>query len=95
MSLLVVTTGRVASGAEEQARSAATELALECRTDPRCLEYRVCVDPAEPGALIVIELWDGDDALAAHVQHDHTRRFLEAITPISMGVPEVRKGTVV
>ena len=39
------------------------------RDEPRCLTYTMSADPARPGRISIVELWDSAEALEAHFQH--------------------------
>ncbi len=51
----------VTSTAELQA---ATE-----RDEPGCVVYTISADPANPGRIRIVELWESAEALDAHFQH--------------------------
>ena len=39
------------------------------RDEPGCLAYTMSADPARPGRISIVELWDSPEALDAHFQH--------------------------
>ena len=39
------------------------------RDEPGCLAYTMSADPARPGRIAIVELWDSPEALDAHFQH--------------------------
>ena len=39
------------------------------RDEPGCLTYTMSADPARPGRISIVELWDSAEALEAHFQH--------------------------
>jgi quinol monooxygenase YgiN len=39
------------------------------RDEPGCVEYTIAADPADPGRIVITELWESEDALAAHFRH--------------------------
>lgn len=39
------------------------------RDEPGCLVYSMAPDPAEPGRISIVELWESAEALDAHFQH--------------------------
>ena len=45
--------------------------------EPGCRAYSYAEDVAEPGLFRVIELWDGREALSAHFETPHMRRWVE------------------
>lgn len=54
--------------------NAAASLALE----PGCLQFDVCVDPAERTKILLYEIYVDDAAFAAHLASAHYRAFDEA-----------------
>jgi quinol monooxygenase YgiN len=39
------------------------------RDEPGCLVYTIAADPADAGRIRIIELWESEEALAAHFNH--------------------------
>jgi quinol monooxygenase YgiN len=39
------------------------------RDEPGCLAYTMSADPARPGRISIVELWESPEALDAHFQH--------------------------
>jgi quinol monooxygenase YgiN len=39
------------------------------RDEPGCVAYTMSADPARPGRIAIVELWESADALEAHFQH--------------------------
>ena len=39
------------------------------RDEPGCLTYTMSADPARPGRISIVELWDSAEALESHFQH--------------------------
>ena len=37
--------------------------------EPGCVVYTMSADPAEPGRISIVELWESSEALDAHFQH--------------------------
>jgi quinol monooxygenase YgiN len=37
--------------------------------EPGCLVYTIAADPADPGRIQIVELWDSSEALDAHFRH--------------------------
>jgi quinol monooxygenase YgiN len=48
--------------------------------EPGCRAYSYAEDVAEPGLFRVTELWDSRDALSAHFETPHMRRWVEQRT---------------
>ena len=47
--------------------------AATARDEPGCLAYTMAADPARPGRISIVELWDSAEALDAHFQHPNFR----------------------
>jgi quinol monooxygenase YgiN len=45
------------------------ELQASARDEPGCVVYTMSADPARPGRITIVELWESADALDAHFQH--------------------------
>ena len=43
--------------------------AATARDEPGCLAYTMSADPARPGRISIVELWDSPEALDAHFRH--------------------------
>lgn len=39
------------------------------RDEPGCIAYTMSADPARPGRISIVELWESAEALDAHFQH--------------------------
>lgn len=37
------------------------------RAEPGCLDYVFAADPVEPGRVVLVEQWESEEALAAHI----------------------------
>lgn len=68
---------RLPQKALEQARPLMSEVIKATLAEPGCLTYSYAEDVAEPGLFRVTELWDSREALAAHFQTPHMRRWSE------------------
>jgi quinol monooxygenase YgiN len=49
------------------------------RDEPGCLVYTIAADPADPGRIRIVELWDSAESLDAHFLHPNFRATGEAI----------------
>jgi len=50
-----------------------------CRAEAGCHRYDISGDVADPGRFYVTELWEDDDALAAHSKQPHMKDFGRAL----------------
>lgn len=58
--------------------AATAELQLSTRAEePGCLEYTIGADPADPGRILIAELWDSEASLDAHFVHPNFVRMGE------------------
>jgi quinol monooxygenase YgiN len=57
---------------------AAMQIANETQADDGCVFYQFSED-LETGAIIGVEIWRDREALAAHMQHNHTIHFLAGL----------------
>jgi quinol monooxygenase YgiN len=48
--------------------------------EPGCLVYTIAADPAAPGRIRIVELWESAEALDAHFQHPNFRATGAALT---------------
>lgn len=67
--------------------AAATTVTSASRGDEGCVDYGFFTDPADPGALVSVEVWRDRAALDAHLGHDHTHAFLAAVPELVAGQP--------
>lgn len=65
----------------------ATTVTSASRGDDGCVDYGFFTDPADPGALVSVEVWRDRAALDAHMGHDHTHAFLAAVPELVAGQP--------
>jgi quinol monooxygenase YgiN len=57
-----------------------TALQLATQTDePGCVVYTISADPAVPGRIRIVELWESAETLDAHFQHPNFRATGEAL----------------
>ena len=49
------------------------------RDEPGCLVYTMAADPAEPGRISIVELWESAEALDAHFLHPNFKATGEAL----------------
>ena len=43
--------------------------------EPGCRRFDVCTDPQRPGRFVLYEIYDDDDAVAAHLAAPHFKAF--------------------
>lgn len=60
------------------------------RAEPGNVDYRFSTDLDEPGRLNVVEQWEDEAALDAHMASAHMAEFMGAIIPMVTGAEVVR-----
>lgn len=85
---MIVIVARAECESAEQAE-ALCALAAPCseatRQEPGCAEYTFARDVVTPNAVVLIELWDNEDALAAHMTTPHFGTYMAGF--MGMNVP--------
>ena len=71
--IIVEGTARVAD--MEKARSVMRDMIIASRAETGCIDYSYAVDILDPTLLRVTERWESREALAAHLQTDHLKRW--------------------
>jgi quinol monooxygenase YgiN len=83
MAVVLQATWTAKAGAEETVYEALEQLAPLSREEPGCRFYQPYRDPAAPAVFHIFEIYDDEDAVAAHGASDHFRRFaLEQAIPL-------------
>ena len=73
----------------DAALAAIGECVAATRAEPANLDYRMSPDLDDPNRLNILERWESQEALDAHLAAPHMATFLTAIGPCVGGVPEV------
>ena len=71
MAVVLIATWTAAEGSEEEVLDALAQLAPLSRTEPGCRYYQPYRDPDEPRVIHIFEVYDDEDALAAHAASPH------------------------
>jgi quinol monooxygenase YgiN len=69
--------------------SALCDLAGPSRMEPGCLLYDVCRSKADPNELLVLEEWESQAVLEAHMATPHFQAFVARIGAALAGEPEL------
>lgn len=77
--------------ARDAAAAAATEMRDATIAEAGCLGYRFGFAIDDPDVVLVMEQWESEDALAAHMASPHMARFGEAIAGIVSGPTDVTR----
>jgi quinol monooxygenase YgiN len=89
----LMVTGRlqVRPDRRDAALAAALALAEASRTEPGCLEFRVCSDAADPYLIVFFEQWSGVDTMTRNFQTFHMTQFRESAKQFAVGELEVKR----
>jgi quinol monooxygenase YgiN len=79
----------VAPEHREQALDLCEELAEASRAEAGVVDYRVTTDVEAPDTIRVIEQYEDDDAVEAHMSSGHFESFQADIAPHLAGEPEL------
>jgi quinol monooxygenase YgiN len=87
--LKLIATLRCQPGQGDQVAAALLELAGPSRQEPGCILYDVCRAQADPDVLLVLEEWESQEALDAHMATPHFQEFIGRIGAALAGAPEL------
>jgi quinol monooxygenase YgiN len=94
MAIAVIATLNVAAGKETEFEAAMLGLAAEVRSnEPGNKLYTLVKDDA--GTYIVMELYDSEEALAAHGKSDHFRAAGAKLGAVMAGAPDIKRMEVI
>jgi quinol monooxygenase YgiN len=85
----LIATIRCQPGQGEQVAPALLELAGPSRAEAGCMLYDVCRSKADPDELLVLEEWESQEALDAHMATPHFQAFIGRIGAALAGEPGV------
>lgn len=88
---MIVIIGRARVHAEQRdaAFAAAAEMSAASTAEPGCLEYSFWTANDDPNAVLLVERWENDEALTAHMSQPHMAAFITAIGPALDGGMDV------
>lgn len=69
--------------------AALAELAVPSRAEAGCILYDTCRVKDNPATLVVLEEWESQEALDAHMATPHFQAFIAAIGSALAGEPEL------
>lgn len=73
--ILVTGTVRLPPASLVRAKNVMREMIMASRAETGCIEYTYSEDALEPGLIHVKELWESSEALRAHFQSDHLKKW--------------------
>lgn len=85
--IIVLGVARAAPGRRTELLDACRRVSAASLGDEGCLEYGFHADISDPDVITSVELWQSRTALDAHMQHEHTRHFLDAVLGLTDGTP--------
>jgi quinol monooxygenase YgiN len=74
-------------GHADRVAAALSELVGPSRAEPGCLSYDPCRSLSDPNRLLVLEEWESQAALDAHMATPHFRAFVESVGDGFAGEP--------
>jgi quinol monooxygenase YgiN len=75
MAVVLKATWTARPGSEDIVLDALTQLSPLSREEPGCRFYQAYRDPAEPRVFHIFEIYDDQDAVAAHGASEHFERY--------------------
>jgi quinol monooxygenase YgiN len=82
MPFTMIVNFRPKPGAEQRLQDELNAMIEPSLAEPGCLGYRPLVDPNQPGAMVIIEEWTGEEALEEHFATPHFKRVSEVLDEI-------------
>jgi quinol monooxygenase YgiN len=87
--ILITGRGRVHADQRDAALAAAAKMIAASTAEAGCLEYSFWISADDPNGFGLIERWENDEALTAHMSQPHMAEFITAIGPALDGGMEV------
>jgi quinol monooxygenase YgiN len=78
MAIALRATWKAKPGSEAAVLGALQKLAPRSREEPGCRLYQAYHDPDEPGVFHIFEIYDDEEAVAAHGSSEHFQRYVVA-----------------
>jgi quinol monooxygenase YgiN len=75
MAVVLKATWTAKEGAEATVLDAIEKLTPPSRAEPGCRFYQAYRDPTEPRVVHIFEIYDDEDAVAAHGASEHFERY--------------------
>lgn len=87
--ILILGRARVHADQRDAALAAAAAMSAKSTAEAGCLEYSFWVSADDPNAIGLVERWEDDEALTAHMSAPHMATFIAAIGPALDGGMDV------
>lgn len=78
MGYVVIARWKARAGEEQKVRALLAALAGEAREEPGCRLFQPAVDRDDPRLFSIFEIYDDEDAFAAHEASPHFKRYVLA-----------------
>ena len=78
-------------GREADARAALHEVQIASHDEPGCRPYALHIDESDPGAFVMVEGWDSDAAMDAHLAAPHLQDLIAKSEALFDGPVEVQR----
>lgn len=88
--LIAEGTVQVRQGEQEAALAALHEMIPATLAEPGCHEYRFAWDIDDDTVIHIHEVWEDEEALAAHLASDHMATFNRALGSVLLARPDMR-----
>ena len=90
---MIVISGTVAINPEkrEEAVAAALEMSAASEAEDGCITYRLYADLEDPNLFRIFEVWEREDALAAHFETPHMAVFRKKLPDLVAGAMDVKR----
>jgi len=76
---------------DEFIETARRTLVEPTRTEAGCIAYDLCQDVTDPTRFAMVEAWESDEALAAHLAQTALQDAVKALTPMTAGPPTIQR----
>lgn len=83
------------SGNEEALKTALVAMVVPSRRELNCYQYDLLENASNPRELCIVERWDGEKALDAHLDTTHVIGTLSRIEGLLEGPPDIRRYRIV
>jgi quinol monooxygenase YgiN len=91
MTIAIAGRIRIREDAKEGAARRSAEMAATSREEPGCLDYSCGFDVEDPAVVIIVEHWESEEALNAHMAAPHFQAFTKFIVGIVDGPVELTR----
>lgn len=88
--IIALGSARPAPGRRDELVAACRSVAELSRQDDGCLDYGFHVGLDDSDEITSVEVWQSQEHLDAHMDHDHTQDFLNAVASLTDGDPQLR-----